>query len=153
MQRFHGRCLSALIVIPAAFLAAGCQNGLKSSGPYVRVQSLSATVGWASSKPSLASLAKGGTGFQVKEDDLLRLVTEVKHPPAGYGPSGTATLVVINKQTNETNFWTLTDNVKAIRLASEVQSGVQLKTVGQVPLRLELWCDRPGTFPLIVEMK
>ena len=85
-----------------------------------------ATEEYFGSRVDLSAMIEKNTGIQIG-------------PKAN--PADVPSLIVINKQTNEAQTWTLGDNVKSIHLNPESAKSIELRVVNESPLRIEVWVD------------
>jgi hypothetical protein len=127
--------------------AAGCTvpyvGKLKldnSEGVTLQVESIPVKILLAASDAAIQVASSEYFGMRVDVLDLLKQVANV-NVGIGVPPDDEAVLMVINKNTNDIVYWTLTDKVEAIRLRRNAPGEVEVKVINQSPLRIEMWID------------
>ena len=151
-QHFLRRPRAALLALLAAALpAAGCAMpslpalpSLGAEGVRVRVTSVPVKIVFAATSAAVEVAAEEYLGINVDVPDLLGQVFGVEtgsrvDAQVGLPPARDPVLMVVNKGTNDVLFWTLTDEVRAIRLKHDAPGEIELKVVNDDPLRVELW--------------
>jgi hypothetical protein len=140
-----------VLVLLAALIAAGCampslpaMPSLGAEGVRVRVTSVPVKIVFAATSAAVEVAAEEYLGMNVDVPDLLEQVFGVEtgsrvDARVGIPPAGDPVLMVVNEGTNDVLYWTLTDEVKAIRLKHDAPGEIELKVVNDDPLRVELW--------------
>ena len=152
MRPILRRSIVALLALLAVALsAAGCampslpaMPSLGADGVRVRVTSVPVKIVFAATSAAVEVAAEEYLGMNVDVPDLLAQVFGVEtgsraDARVGLPPANDPVLMVVNKSTNDVLYWTLTDEVKAIRLKHDAPGEVELKVVNDDPLRVELW--------------
>lgn len=68
-------------------------------------------------------------------------------------PSESPVVMVVNKKRNKFTYFTLTPNVKELRLRTANSSEVELNIMNQEPLRVELWVSTDQPIEIDIEFK
>jgi hypothetical protein len=155
MRHLSRRARAALVVLPAALAAmlaaAGCampslpaMPGLGADGVRVRVTSVPVKIVFAATSAAVEVAADEYLGMTLDMPDLLKQIFGVESGSradarVGVPPAEAPVLMVVNEHTNDVLYWTLADEVKAIRLKHNAPGEIELKVVNDDPLRVELW--------------
>lgn len=136
----------ALVLLAAIILTAGCSAPLAAVGNVAK----QVTSGNMMSVPVKMLLAAGNSAIEVASQEylgtpvnvsgMIKRTTGIQVGPEAT-PAEVASLMVINKLTNETEAWQLSDNVKSIRLDPKAAKSIELRVVNESPLRIEVWVD------------
>lgn len=142
---------SIVPVLLTVLLLAGCampslpaMPTFGEEGVRVRVTSVPVKIVFAATSAAVEVAAQEYLGMNVDVPDLLQQVFGVEtgsrvDARVGLPPAGSPVLMVVNKSTNDVLYWTLTDEVRAIRLRHDAPGEIELKVVNDDPLRVELW--------------
>lgn len=135
-----------IVLLVAVVVTAGCTSPMEMMGAMAK----QVTGVQLSSVPVRMMLAAGNSAIEVATEayfgapvDLSGLIersTGIEIGPKA-SPADVASLIVINKLTNETQAWTLGENVKSIRLDPKSAESIELRVVNESPLRIEVWVD------------
>lgn len=138
--------LVALVLVVAVLVTAGCASPMEMVGTMAK----QVTGAQLASVPVRMLLAAGNSAIEVATEEyfgtpvdlsgMIERSTGIEIGPKA-NPADVASLMVINKLTNETQAWTLSENVKSIRLDPEAAQSIEIRVVNESPLRIEVWVD------------
>ncbi len=145
--------LLAVLVFTGACTAPAPVAGITQALTLANVTERAADVSSAFSKQSVPVrmlLAATNSAIEVATDEYLgksinvnALVLNTTGIDMGLDPQPDeiATLSVVNKLTNSVQSFTLSPDVKSIKLSQDGAQNVELKVINESPLRIELWVD------------
>lgn len=126
----------------------------ESSEAIVRIRKIPMRILLSAGAAAVHVIVEELTGLGIDHEELRKLVTQDTQIGEGLPPGDIATLMLVQKSTNDVRYWRLTDNVKTISLRTQQGNGLELKVLNETPLRIELWLDSEAKeIDVEVEMK
>jgi hypothetical protein len=149
-----------LCVVAVAAAAAGCGGGSGSAKSEVpSYQPPRAVVKRVPCKLKFGPLA---AALEVDLSEVRNLALDAKQlyneivngePSSAPPPAESPVVMVVNKKGNKFTYFTLTPNVKELRLRTANSSEVELIVKNQEPLRVELWVNTDQPIDIDIEFK
>jgi hypothetical protein len=150
MNQGRGRVMHTVSLLLALMMVvvvmAGCSAPLQAVGNFagrvadVQLTSVPVKMLLAASNSAIEVASEEYFGTRVDLSSMIERSTGIDIGPNAT-PAEVASLMVINKLTNETQAWTLSDDVKSIRLDPKAAESIELRIVNESPLRIEVWVD------------